>query len=67
MRLYDGVTFGVQRHGANGGLVSRVARPARRIEFASPAVQRVSGGQNRMIVSTVALRRADVTNAALRR
>ena len=65
MGLYDGVTFWIERHGADGRPVSRVARPARRVEFASPEIQGMSGSQNRMIVPCVTLGRADVTNSAV--
>ena len=65
MRLDDGVAFGVKRHGTDGRPVASIARPASRVEFASPAVQRVSGSQNRVIAPCMALRRADVTDAAV--
>ena len=55
MRVYDGVALGIERHGAVGRPVARVARRASRVEFASSEVQVMSGSQNRMIVSTVAL------------
>lgn len=65
MRLYDVVTFGIERNRADGRPVSSVARPARRVEFSRPEVQGMSGSENRMIVTGVALSRADVTNAAV--
>src|SRR5574340_1510663 len=65
MRLYDGVTFGVERHGADGRPVARVAGPARRGKFARLDVQGMSCSQNCEIVPCVALSRADVTNAAV--
>ena len=65
MRLYDGIAFGIERHGANGRPVSSVARPARRVECARPEVQVMSGRQNRLIFPGVALSGADVTNAAV--
>jgi len=55
MRLDDAVAFEIQRHSADGHPITRVARPASRVEFARPAVQRVSGRQNRMIVAGMAL------------
>ena len=65
MRLYDEIAFGIERDGTDGGPVASVARPARRVEFASPAVQGVSGSQNCVIVPGMALSRTDVTNAAV--
>jgi hypothetical protein len=65
MRLYDGVTFWIERHGTDGHPVSSVAGPACWIEFASPEVQGMSGSQNRMIIACMALSGADVTNAAV--
>lgn len=63
MRLDDAVALGVERDGADGRPVPRGAGPARRVEFASPAIQGKSGGQNVEIVVGVALRRTDATNA----
>ena len=65
MRLYDGVTFGIERDGADGSPVSRVSGPARRVAFASLEVQGVSRSQNREIVTGVALSWADIANAAV--
>ena len=65
MRRYDGVTFGIERHGADGRPVSSVAGPARRVAFASLEIQGVSCSENREIVACVSLSRADVTNAAV--
>lgn len=65
MGFYDGVAFWIERHGAARRPVSRVTRPARRVEFASPEIQGMSGSQHRMIVPCVSLGRADVTNSAV--
>jgi len=56
MRFYDAVAFGVERDGADWRPVSGVARPAGRIEFASAAVEPVSGSQYRQIVLGMAPR-----------
>ncbi len=65
MRLYDGVAFWVERHGTDGRPVACVTRPACRIKFASSAVQRMPGSQDRVIVPCMALSRTDVTNTAV--
>ena len=65
MRLDDGVAFGVERHRADGRPVAGGTRPARQVEFASPAVQVMSGSKNHVIVPGIALRRADVSNAVM--
>ena len=39
MRLYDGITFGIERNGTDSRPVSSVARPARRVEAAGVDVQ----------------------------
>ncbi len=49
MRLDDAVAFGVERHGTDGRPVAGAARPARRVSFARPAVQRLSGRPARLI------------------
>jgi len=65
MGLYDGVTFRIERRGADGGPVSRLARPARRVECARLEVQVMPGRQKRKIFPGVALGWTDVTNAAV--
>src|ERR1035437_7196266 len=65
MRLYDGVTFGIERNGTDRRPVSSVARPARRVEVAGVDVQGVPCSQNRVIVACMALSRTDVTNSAM--
>lgn len=64
-RVDDAVAFGDERDGTDGRPVSGVAGPARRIEFAGLDAQRMSGRQNRVILACMALRRAEVTNAAV--
>ncbi len=65
MRLDDAVAFGVESHGADGRPVASLAGPARWVSFTGLGVQRMSGGQNRVIVACVSLGRADVANAAV--
>jgi hypothetical protein len=65
MRLNDGITFGVEGHGADWRPVASTAGPASRIERASAGVQLVPSGQDRAIFTGVALSRADVSNAAV--
>lgn len=65
MRLDDGISFWIERHGADGRPVSSIARPARRIAFSRAEGQGMSGGQNRVIAPCVALSGADVTNGAV--
>jgi hypothetical protein len=65
MRLDDGVAFGVERHGADGRPVARGAGPARRVAFTGLGVQCVTRGQDCVVFAGVALRRADVANAAM--
>jgi len=65
MRLYNGVAFWIERNGTDGQPVSSIPGPARRVEFASRAIQGVSGSQNGVILSGVALGGADVTDAAV--
>jgi hypothetical protein len=65
MRLYDGVTFWIERQGTDGQPVSSVAGPARQVEFARPEIYLMSGDQNRMIVAGMALSRTNVADAAL--
>ena len=62
LRLYDGVTHGIEGDGANRRPVARVARPALRVEFASPKEQGMSYRQNCVVVASMTLRRADKTN-----
>ena len=57
MSLYDGVAFGIERHGADGHPVSRVAGPARGIVFARLEVQGMLCSQNGPIVTGVTLSR----------
>ena len=65
MRLYDGVSFGIQRHDVNVRPVSRVARPSQRVAFAGPQIEFMPGGQNRPILTAMTLRGRDVANAAM--
>ena len=65
MRLDDAVAFGVEGDDADGRPVSGVARPAGRVKFASPGVERMSGSQYREIVACMTLSRTDVTNTTV--
>ncbi len=65
MRLYDGVSFGIEGDSTDRRPVSSIARPARRVAFASLQIQDMSRSENRVIVACVALSRADVPNTAV--
>jgi hypothetical protein len=65
MRLDDAVTFGVERHGADGRPVAALAGPARRILLTSAGTKRMPARQDRVIVAGMALSRAHVANAAV--
>lgn len=65
MRFDDAVAFGVKGDGTDRRPAARIAGPTRRIEFAGLGVERMPGRQNCLILSGVALGRADVTNATV--
>ena len=65
MGVDDGVAFRVEGDGVERRPVARVARPSCRVRLPCSAVQRMTGIEDVLVLADVALRRADVTDAAV--
>ena len=65
MRLYDGITFRVERDGPDGRPVASAPRPACWVLLANLEIQGVSGSEDFLILPGMTLSRTDVTNSAV--
>jgi hypothetical protein len=66
MRIDDGIAFRIERDGANGHPVARLAGPAARVTLAGLAIQCMTLPQDGVISAGVALRGADTTEPLYR-
>lgn len=65
MHLYDGITLRIKPCGIERRPITRVSRPTRWIKFASLQIQCVTSRQNFLILTSVTVSGANLTNAAM--